>query len=135
MPSDGLLTQTAPGVKTATFSTAGVTLGKAKILNQLFMRFIYSALQNSSGANSWTFTADLSLDAGSTWSVMSGLPPFVCSTSPQAGEAVLELDLNSTLISPFMANNPIVRLTGTLSGAGSGATVTIGAVDIVPSVI
>jgi len=135
MPSDGLLTQAAPGVQTATWHSAGVTLAKVKILGDLFMRILYSALQNASGANSWTFTAELSLDAGASWSTLPGLPPIACSTTPQSGEATLELPLNSPLISPFMANAPIVRATGTLAGAGSGATITVGIVDIVPSIV
>lgn len=135
MPSDALLTQTAPGTKTSTFSTAGVALGKSKILYDLYMRMVYSAAQNGSGANAWTFDVDLSLDGGSTWSEISGAPPINLTTSAQAGELFLELPLNMPAINATMSNAPQVRLTGTLSGAGSGATITITSVEIVPSSI
>jgi hypothetical protein len=131
MPSDALLSQTPLGVQTATWHSAGVTLGKARIATMLFLRVTYSGAANASGANSWTLTSEISLDGGGTWSTMSGVPPIALSTTAQASEVFLELDLNSPLINPFMSNAPIVRATGTLAGAGSGATINVLAVEVV----
>jgi hypothetical protein len=133
MSSDALLAQAAPGVKTANFSTAGVTLGKARLLNTLFMRVIYIAAANASGANSWVFDCALSLDAGVSWFVITSGQPIVLSTVAQSGEQYLELDLNMPTINAAMANAPIVRLDGVVSGAGASPTINVTGVDIVPA--
>jgi hypothetical protein len=133
MASDALLTQAAPGVKTATWSSAGVTLGKTRIMNNLYMRVIYIAAANASGSNSWVITAELSLDNAGTWFTMSGSQPIVLTTVPKADEVYLELDLNMPTINPFMAFSPIVRATGILSGAGASPTINVIAVDVVPA--
>jgi hypothetical protein len=132
MSSDALLTQTA-GVKTATGSTAGVTMPKARILGNLYMRAIWSAAANASGANSVVLSTDLSLDAGGTWNELAGSQPIVLSVTPQSGETYLELDLIDPRINAAMANAPIVRLTYTFSGAGASPTINISSVEIVPA--
>ncbi|SRR6266536_2614683 len=130
-PSDGLLTQTAPGVRTSSFSTAGIVMPKTPSGKILYMRALWSAAANASGANSWVLSCDLSVDNGSTWNELSGSSPIVLSSVAQNGETFLPIDI--TLKNLLTSTGVLVRLTGTVSGAGSGATITVTNVDVVPA--
>ncbi len=134
MPSDLLLAIAAPGVKTATFNSAALTLPKGSTWNELFMRVGYSAASNASGANSFTFDVDISYDNASTWTELAGAPPLALSTTVQAGEIFLPvITTRQDLINANAANAPQVRLTGTLAGAGSTPTINIYDVSLVPT--
>ncbi len=134
MPSDLQLAITAPGVRTATFSTAGITMPKASTWNEVFLRIVYSAASNASGANSVTFDIDVSYDGASTWTELVGTTPIVLSTTAQAGEIFLPIVLTrQDLANAGAANAPQIRFTETFSGAGSTPTINVSALDIVPT--
>lgn len=134
MPSDLLLAITAPGTKTATFNSAALTLPAGSTWNELFMRVGYKAASNASGANAFTFDVDISYDGGSTWTENSGAPPLNLSTTAQAGEIFIPIMLTrQDLINASAANAPQVRLTGTLTGAGSTPTINVYDVSLVPT--
>jgi hypothetical protein len=128
MAADGLLTQTAPGVKTTTFSTAGIGMPKTPSGKILYMRALWSAAANASGANSWVLSCDFSTDNGGTWNELSGSSPIVLNTVPQSGETFLPLAITNTNL--LTSTGVLVRLTGTVSGAGSTPTITVTNVDV-----
>lgn len=135
MPTDALMTVAAPGVKTATFNSAALTLPKATMLNPLFCRIIYSAASNVSGANAVTFDIDVSYDGGSTWSELSGAPPIALSTTVGSGEISIPFQLTrADLVQAQVATQPApqIRVTGTFSGAGSTPTINVTSIAFQP---
>jgi hypothetical protein len=134
MPADLLLGIAAPGVKTATFNTSGVTLPKGSTWNELFLRVPYTAASNASGANSVTFDVDISYDNASTWTELAGEPPINLSTTVQSGVVFIPIvTTRQDLINAAAANAPQVRLTGTFAGAGSTPTITVAQCDFMPT--
>lgn len=126
MPADTLLVLQASTTKTATFSGAGVSLITGTPPGQVLVaRVIYSAASNASGANAFTFQVDGSTD-NATWAVIGGAGgQFVVnlSTTVQSGELFIPFEYR---VSPTFAAGALawVRLTATLSGAGTVPTIT-----------
>lgn len=134
MPADLLLSIAAPGTKTATFNTAGVTLPKGSTWNELFLRVPFTAASNATGANAFTFDVDISYDGASTWTELAGESPINLSTTAQSGVIFIPIaNTRQDLINAAAANAPQVRLTGTLSGAGTVPTITVAQCDFMPT--
>lgn len=122
MPTDALIQLQASVVKTATFSGVAQTLAAGTPRRGLKARVIYSAATNASGANAFVFSVDVSYDAGVTWLSNFLGNPVNLTTTVQQGELFIPFD-----ISPTAYNNaPQIRLTATLSGAGTVPTITYG---------
>src|SRR5215469_6064141 len=120
MPADLLLAIQASVTKTATFNGAAFTLPGGTPRRGLKGRVIYSAATNASGANSVTFSIDVSYDAGSTFNITSQAVVINLSTTAQSGEIFLPFDISPTSV----ANGTQIRLTATFAGAGSTPTIT-----------
>src|SRR2546421_12034237 len=121
MPVDALLSLQSAVTKTATFNGAAVVLAGGTPRRGLKARIVYRAATNASGANAVQFSLDVSYDAGSAW--LSNLFPanvINLSTTAQSGEVFIPFDISPTSV----ANGTQVRLTATVSGAGSTPTIT-----------
>lgn len=117
MPTDALITLQAQVTKTATFNSTGVDI-KGTPRRGLFARVIYSAATNASGSNTVAFSIDHSDDNSSWNQLTTGVENNIAlSTTAQSGEIFL----------PINTSKRYVRLTTTISGAGSTPTVTYGA--------
>lgn len=117
MPTDALVTLQASVTKTATFNSTGVDL-KGTPRRGLWARVIYSAATNASGSNAVAWTIDHSDDNSSWNQLASGKEnDLALSTTAQSGEFYI----------PINTSKRYVRLTTTVSGAGSTPTVTYGA--------
>jgi len=123
MPTDALVQLQASVTKTATFNGSAVTLAGGTPRRGLKARVIYSAATNASGSNSVVFSLDVSYDAGSTWlSNLFQAQSIALSTTAQSGEVFIPFDISPTSV----ANGTQIRLTATVSGAGSTPTITYG---------
>jgi hypothetical protein len=129
MASDALLSTVAPGIKTSTFSTSPITLPKSVSPRPLWLRVVYTAAANASGANAIVFDCDASYDAGSTYSVLSSAAPINLSTTAQAGELFLPVQITRQDLISNQTVAPLVRLTGTFSGAGGSPTINVTSVE------
>ncbi len=116
MASDANLALQASVTKTATFNGAGVDLGAGPSTKfPLFAEVIYSAATNASGSNTVTFSVDHSDDNSTFYAHTSGAADAVSlSTTAQSGVVYI----------PIATRKRYVRLTVTVSGAGSTPTVT-----------
>lgn len=116
MATDALLQLQASVTKTATFNGTAVNLPGGTPRRGLKARVLYSAATNASGSNSVLFQIDVSPD-NSTWysaEAAAADAAVALSTTAQAGEIAI----------PFETSQPYVRLTATVSGAGSTPTIT-----------
>lgn len=116
MATDANLQLQASVTKTATFNGAAVNLPGGTPRRGLKARVIYSAASNASGANAVTFSVDVSPD-NVTWYTgeFQGVDTAVnLSTTAQSGEIFI----------PFETSQPYVRLSATITGAGSTPTIT-----------
>lgn len=117
MAVDANLQLQASVTKTATFNGAWLNLPGGTPRRGLKARVIYSAATNASGSNSVEWSIDTSND-GSTVAgagVAQGAENILTlSTTAQSGEFYI----------PFETSDAYVRLTCTVSGAGSTPTVT-----------
>ncbi len=125
MPTDALLQLQASVTKTATFNGAAQTLAGGTPRRGMKARVIYSAASNATGANAFTFSVDVSYDSGSTWLSDFVAPPVNLSTTAQSGEVFIPFDISPTVVAGVITN-PQIRLTATLSGAGTVPTITYG---------
>lgn len=135
MAQDANLTLQASVTKTATFSGAWVELPGGTPMRGLYAHVLYSAATNASGANSVTFSIDVSPDNGTT--VYAGEysaedQVVALSTTAQAGEIVIPFHLNTPgVIKAINTGLASVRLTCTIAGAGTTPTVTYsGAIEL-----
>lgn len=135
MPSDALMSTAAPGVKTATFSTTPLVLPKSAMSDPLYLRVIYTAAANASGANSIVLNVDVSYDNASTFSVLSSAAPIVLSTTAQSNELFLPVQVSRQDLINRQTVAPQVRLTGTFSGAGTSPTINITSVEFTPAMM
>jgi len=117
MATDALVAIQASVTKTATFNGATFDfLSRPPYHFNLWVRVLYSAATNASGANNVTFTVDGSTD-NTNWNTIGGArvgDQITLSTTAQAGEIFI----------PVQGFNRYIRLTATVSGAGSTPTVT-----------
>lgn len=120
MPTDALLQLQAPVTKTATFNGAALTLPGGTPRRGLKARVLYSAASNASGANSVTFSIDVSRDAGSTWNTEFQAPPIALSTTAQAGELWIPFDVSPATVAAGVQ----IRLSANFAGAGTSPTIT-----------
>jgi hypothetical protein len=123
--TDNLLILQASVTKTATFNSTGLLL-TATPKRGLAARVLYSAATNASGANSVTFSLEVSSDNSTYYAVSSAASQVInLSTTAQAGQIDIPF-----VLPPSMT---YVRLVTTVAGAGSTPTVTyqsdIGMVD------
>lgn len=117
MATDALVAIQASVTKTATFSGVGFDFGTRPPFGlSLFVRVLYSAASNASGANSVTFTVDGSNDNVNFTPVGGGrfTDIVTLSTTPQSGEIFI----------PVQGFVRFVRLTATFAGAGTVPTIT-----------
>lgn len=115
MPSDANAILQAQVTKTASFQGAGFDLKSATPRRGLWVRFIYSAAANATGANAFTFGVDESSD-NSTWfaKATDAADAVNLTTTAQSGEVFLLIQTDKRYIRP----------TVTLSGAGTVPTIT-----------
>ena len=116
MATDANLALQASVTKTATFSGTGLDLGTSTPRRGLKARIIYSAATNASGSNTFAFAIDTSAD-NSAWNLAdfaSVENNVVLTTTAQTGEFYIA----------FETSQRYVRLTATLTGAGSTPTIT-----------
>jgi hypothetical protein len=117
MPTDALISLQASVTKTATFNGAGVDI-KGTPRRGLWARVIYSAATNASGSNTVAFTIDHSDDNSTFYQLAAGKENDIAlSTTAQSAEFFI----------PINTSKRYVRLTATVTGAGSTPTVTYGA--------
>lgn len=116
MATDALVALQASVTKTATFSGTGLNLPTGTPRRGMFVRVLYSAATNASGSNTVAFSVDTSADNSSWNSADSALheKDIALSTTAQSGEMFI----------PIETTQPYIRLTCTISGAGSTPTVT-----------
>ena len=117
MATDALVALQASVTKTATFNGAWINLPGGTPVHGMRARVIYSAASNASGSNTVTFSLDTSADGSTlkgTGIVQGADNVLTLSATAQSGE----FDM------PFIVTDPYVRLTVTISGAGSTPTVT-----------
>ena len=129
MPVDANVALQALVTKTATFNGASLTLPGGTPRRGLKSRILYSAASNASGSNTAQFSLDVSYDGGSTWiSNLFQAQAIALSTTAQQGEVFIPFDISPTSV----VNGTKIRLTVTISGAGSTPTITYQG-DIVPT--
>lgn len=115
MATDALLALQASVTKTATFNGAGFGLVTGTPRRGLFVRVLYSAATNASGANSVTFSVDESADNSTFFQKTVDNKDVVnLSTTAQSGEIFL----------PIETSQPFIRLSATFAGAGTVPTIT-----------
>lgn len=115
MANDALLTLQASVTKTATFNGTALDLKTGTPRRGMKAKVYYSAATNASGSNTVTFSVDHSDDNSTFYSLASQVEtPIALSTTAQQGEIHV----------PFETSKRYVRLTVTVSGAGSTPTVT-----------
>lgn len=118
MPSDANLVLQASVTKTATFNGAWLDLGATRgLFDVLWARIEYSAATNASGSNTVAFTLDTS-DDGST---AVGTAQFAGSDSNIALSTTAQAAIQYIV---FVTVHRYVRLTATVTGAGSTPTIT-----------
>ena len=132
MAQDANLTLQASVTKTASFNGAWVSLKGLMGHRSAYAHVLYSAASNASGANTVTFSLDVSTDGGSTNYIgqFQAVDQAVAlTTTAKAGEISLPFSLlDPTLIA---GSNPSVRLVATFSGAGTVPTITYsGAIEL-----
>lgn len=134
MAQDANLTLQTSVTKTATFNGSWVTLPGGTPVRGLFAHVFYSAATNASGSNSVLFQIDVSPDGGTTVysaEFAAADQAVALSTTAQAGEIVIPFNLQTPGIIEAVGGSPSVRLTATISGAGSTPTVTYsGAIEL-----
>lgn len=116
MATDANLQLQASTTQTASHSGAAVNLPGGTPRRGLKARVLYSAASNASGANAVEFGIDVSPD-GVTW----------YDGEAQAGDAVVNLGVAAQageIFIPFETSQPYVRLTASVSGAGTVPTIT-----------
>jgi hypothetical protein len=124
MPVDTLNVLQVSVTKTSTFSGAALILAGGTPRRGMVARIIYSAASNASGANAFTFSVDVCYDGVPTlWLVDFVAPPLNLSTTVQAGEIFIPFSISPTMVSGVITA-PQIRLTATVSGAGSTPTCT-----------
>ena len=125
MATDANLVLQASVTKTATFNGAWVALPGLGGHRGLFAHVLYSAASNASGANSVTFSLDVSPDGGTTtYSAEFNAADQIInlSTTAQAGELSIPFSLLTKGLKD--GSSPSVRLTATFAGAGTVPTIT-----------
>jgi hypothetical protein len=135
MAQDANLTLQASVTKTATFNGSWVELPGGTPMRGLYAHVFYSAATNASGSNTVTFSIDISPDNGTTTysaEFSAADQAIALSTTAQAGEIVIPFHLNTPgVIKAINTGLAAVRLTCTISGAGSTPTVTYsGAIEL-----
>jgi len=123
MATDALQQFQASVTKTATFRGTAFSLPGGTPRRGNTCRVIYSAAANASGANTVTFSIDVSYDAGSTWNQEFFSDPIALTTVAKSGE----IHIPYRVVPNVMAPSPVapqVALSVNISGAGSTPTVT-----------
>jgi hypothetical protein len=134
MPADTLMVLQAAVTKTSTFQGAGLNIISGVFPGEVLVaRVIYSAATNATGANSFNFTVEQSID-NATWYTVGGAGgayTLNLTTTAQAGEIFIPFEVR---VSPSTvgATGCWIRLVATLGGAGTVPTVTYQG-DIVPA--
>lgn len=115
MATDANLALQASVTKTATFNGTGLDLLTGTPRRGLKVRVIFSAATNASGSNTVAFTVDHSTD-NSTWTQLAADAEnnVALSTTAQNGEVYI----------PIETSKRYIRLTCTITGAGSTPTIT-----------
>ena len=125
MAQDANLTLQASVTKTGNFNGAWVNLKGLLGGRRAWAHVFYSAATNASGANSVTFSLDVSPDGGTTvyTGAFSASDQVInLSTTAQQGELAIPFNLlDKTLLA---GATPAVRLVATFAGAGSTPTIT-----------
>jgi len=117
MPTDALLALQVSVTKAATFNGAALILLTGTPRRGLKARVIYSAA-TSTTTNACTFSLDVSYDAGSTWNSDFYQPiALALTTTAQSGEIFIPFEVSPTSV----ANGIQIRLTATISGAGTAS--------------
>lgn len=121
MPSDANIALQASVTKTATFNGAAFILPGGTPRRGLIARVIYSAATNVSGSNNVVFSIDCCYDGvPTTWYADFLAPTIALSTTAQASEIFIPFSISPTSV----VNGTQIRLTCTITGAGSTPTVT-----------
>jgi hypothetical protein len=124
MPVDALNVLQVAVTKTATFSGAALILPGGTPRRGMVCRVIYSAANNASGANAFTFSVDVCYDGVPTlWNVDFVAPPINLTTAVLAGELFIPFSISPTMVAGVITA-PQIRLTVTQVGAGSTPTIT-----------
>lgn len=126
MPTDTNLALQASVTKTATFNGAWVPIpGLGGVSPTLWAHVLYSAASNASGANSVTFSLDVSPDGGTTvYSAEFNAADQIINLSTTAQSGELSLPFSLLLKNVKDGSNPAIRLTATFAGAGTVPTIT-----------
>lgn len=134
MAQDANLILQASVTKTATFNGAWLALPGGTPPRGLWAHVFYSAASNASGANAVVFSLDVSPDGGTTTysaEFAAADQPVNLTTTAQAGEIVIPFDLQTPGMIQVVGGSPSIRLTATVSGAGTVPTITYsGAVEM-----
>lgn len=110
---DALSVLQTEATKTATANGPAVDTMKGTQGRTLWARVNYKAATNVSGSNGVVFSIEESSD-NSSFTQVSAAPSIALSTTAQTGEIFL----------PVLATKRYVRLTATISGAGSTPSIT-----------
>jgi len=120
MATDALLALQPFVTKTATFNGPALILAAGTPRRGLKARIIYSAAQQASGSGIWTFSVDVSYDAGVTWkSDFMSDPSITLTTTAQAGEIYIPFEISPVSV----VNQTQIRVSALLSGAGVTTTI------------
>ena len=122
---DALIPLQASTTKAVTFSGTGLILAGGTPRRGLKARVIYSA-GTSTSTNSAVFSVDVSYDAGSTWQSNFLLTPLSLTATAQSGEQYIPFEVSPTSV----ANGIQVRLTVTISGAGTASVTYFGDISL-----
>ncbi len=109
--------------KSGTFQGVGLPITTPRRV--MWAQVRYSGLFNTSGANAWQFSVDASYDTGSTYTTVSQYPAIACvngAPGAKSGEIFIPFEVSASPATPYVV--PLVRVSATLTGGGSGATVT-----------
>lgn len=120
---DALIALQALVTKTATFTSAALTLVAGTPFRGDKVRVLYSAATNASGSNSVTFQIAVSKDGGSTFNVEAQADPINLSTTAQSGEIMIPFSVRPTSV----VNGIQIQLIALFAGAGSTPTITYAA--------
>ncbi len=123
MPTDALVALQTSVTKATTFNGAALILNGGTPRRGMWCRVIYSAATSTS-TNAATFSVDVCYDGvPTTWrSDFLADPPLSLTTTAQAGEVYIPFNVQPTNISGVITA-PQIRLTITVSGAGTASVV------------
>jgi len=129
MPTDALLTLTpAATVKTATFrdTAHALSLPGGTPVRGNYVRFLYSAAQNASGANAIQFAISISYDNAGTWTDEFFSDVVNLNTTPKNGELFVLYRVAPNVMAASGNVPPLIAAEVIVTGAGSTPTVTYG---------